>query len=184
MSTLVRLTLDEYYRMIDAGVFNHHRRMELIRGELREMSPIGNPHRNAVNLLNEWAVDCTVGLRDRLSVQVQNPIRLPEQQSVPEPDISWIARESLKSSAPSADIVFLVIEVADSTLAGDRGEKADLYAEAGIPDYWIVNLVDEQIEVHRDPLGGRYQTRHVCRAGDELRPLLFPECALEVGRVL
>lgn len=183
MSTLVRLTLGEYYRMIDAAIFNDDRRMELIHGELREMSPIRDPHRTAVNLLTEWAVDGTVGLRDRLVVQVQNPIRLPDQQSVPQPDISWIARESSGSSAPSADTVFLVIEVADSTLAGDRGEKADLYAEAGIADYWIVNLVDDQIEVHRDPAGGRYQTRFVCRAGDELRPLLFPDCVLQVGKL-
>ncbi|HEX7379656.1 MAG TPA: Uma2 family endonuclease [Pirellulales bacterium] len=92
MSTLVRLTLDEYDRLLDAAVFKHDRRMELIRGELREMSPIGDQHRIVVNLLNEWAMDGTVGLRDRLMVQVQNPIRLPAQRSAPQPDMTNFAR--------------------------------------------------------------------------------------------
>lgn len=72
------------------------------------------------------------------------------------------------------DEVFLVIEVADSSLDGDRGEKAQLYAEAEIPDYWIVNLIDCCVEVRRDPQGGHCQTLTTHRAGEEIRPLLFP----------
>ena len=103
MSTIARLTFDEYERMIDAAVFNRDRRLELIHGELWEMSPVGDYHRNIVNLLTEWAVDSTARLRQKLAVQVQSAIRLPAQQSAPQPDISWISRQSSISSPPTGD---------------------------------------------------------------------------------
>ncbi|HQU42791.1 MAG: hypothetical protein B7Z73_09605 [Planctomycetia bacterium 21-64-5] len=181
MSTLARLTLPEYYRMIDAAVFDRERRIELIHGELREMSPIGDPHRDAVNALTEWAVDGTVAHRKKLIVQVQNPIRLPAQQSAPQPDMSWISRARASSAPSIGDAVFLVIEVAETTLDFDRGEKAELYAEAGIPDYWIVNLVDDCIEMLRDPRDGAYRSKSVFQSGQELRPLLFDDCPLQVN---
>ncbi|HVX14771.1 MAG TPA: Uma2 family endonuclease [Pirellulales bacterium] len=180
MSTQARFTLDEYDRMIDAAVFDPDRRIELIFGELREMSPIGDRHRHAVNaLMNQWVMaQSTPDLRQRMIVQVQSPIRLPRQQSAPQPDMSWIGHDA---TPLGGDEVFLVIEVAESTLDFDRGEKAELYAAADIPDYWIVNLIDNCVEVHRDPQDGRYQSLQTYHAGDELRPLLFPECLLRVG---
>ena len=81
MSTQTRFTLDEFDRMIDAAVFNPDRRIELLFGELLEMSPIGERHRRVIVLLTEWAGDATAQLRDRLGVQVQNPLRLPAEQS-------------------------------------------------------------------------------------------------------
>ena len=182
MSTITRLTLDEFDRMIDASVFNRERRIELIHGELRDMSPIGDRHRDAVNVLNnDWAMVLSISphVRSRLLVQVQSPIRLPRQQSAPQPDMSWIAR--VDSMRGDGDEVFLVIEVADSTLDYDRGEKADLYAEAGIPDYWIINLVDDCVEVCREPKDGRYQSRIVLQVDDQVRPLLFPDCPLKLN---
>ena len=184
MSTMARLSLAEYDRMVDAAVFSGNRRLELIHGELRDMSPIGDHHRHVVNLLMEWAADQTAARRDRLIVQVQNPIRLPAQESAPQPDMSWISRESSRLSPPAGDEVFLVIEVADSTLNDDRGEKAALYAEADIPEYWIVNLIDGWIEVHRGPQSGSYQSRSVVRAGEEVRPLLFADCVLQISSLL
>lgn len=87
MSTIARLTLDEYYRMVDAAVFDADRRIELIHGELRETSPIGDRHRDAVNALtNDWAMaQSTAELRARVTVQMQSPIRLPSQQSAHNP---------------------------------------------------------------------------------------------------
>jgi Uma2 family endonuclease len=183
MSTIARLTLDEYYRMVDAAVFEHDRRIELIHGELREMSPIGDGHREAVNALtNDWVMaQSTAELRARLTVQIQSPIRLPAQQSAPQPDMSWIARRPPAAPLGGADEVFLVIEVAETSLDTDRGEKAQLYAEAEIPEYWIVNLIDNCLEVHRDPKGGHYQSLSTHHVGDEVRPLLFSDCVLKVG---
>ncbi|MGH7137827.1 MAG: Uma2 family endonuclease [Pirellulales bacterium] len=182
MSTIARLTLDEYDRMIARAVFERDRRIELIHGELREMSPIGDPHRDAVNVLtNDWfAAQSTADFRARVTVQVQSPIRLPAQASSPIPDMSWIAKGTAGAGPGGEDEVFLVIEVADSSLDGDRGEKAELYAEAEIPDYWIVNLVDGCVEVRRDPRGGRYQSLRTHLAGDEIRPLLFPDYPLQI----
>ena len=183
MSTTARLTLDEYDRMIERGVFERDRRLELIYGELREMSPIGDPHRDAVNALtNDWfVVQSTAGFRAKVTVQIQSPIRLPAQSSSPYPDMSWIAKRVADTDSRGPDEVFLVIEVADSSLEDDRGEKAQLYADAKIPDYWIVNLVDRCVEVYRDAKGGRYQSRTTHYPGAKIRPLLFPDCPLLCG---
>lgn len=181
MSTLARFTLDEYDRMLDAAVFAPDRRIELIFGALHEMSPVGPRHRRMMVLLSEWANDITAALRHRLAVQVQSPLRLRRQSSGPIPDMSWIDRQSLESAAHEQDKVYLVIEVADSTLAFDRGPKSKLYAKAGIADYWIVNLVDDCAEVRRNPTRANYQTITTHYADDEIRPLLFPDCPLNVG---
>ncbi|HET6882899.1 MAG TPA: Uma2 family endonuclease [Pirellulales bacterium] len=181
MSTVARFTLEEFDRMVDAAVFNPDRRIELIFGALHEMSPVGPRHRRIVVLLTEWANDLTAGLRDRLAVQVQSPLRLQAQSSGPIPDMSWIDRQCLDATVLAQDKVLLVIEVADSTLPLDRGRKSKLYAKAGVPDYWIVNLVDNCVEVRRDPKGTRYQTITTHSAGEEIRPLLFPECPLRIG---
>jgi Uma2 family endonuclease len=183
MSTIPHLTLDEYDRMVEAAVFNRDRRIELIHGELREMSPIGDAHQDAVDaLVNDWVmVQSTAELRARMTVRVQSPIRLPRQQSSPYPDMSWITKRPSADTQGRADEVLLVIEVADSSLEYDRGEKAELYAEAEVPDYWIVNLIDDSLEVRRDPKSGQYQSLMTYYAGDEARPLLFPECPLRVG---
>lgn len=177
MSTIARLTLDEYDRMIERGVLEHERRIELIRGELREMSPIGDPHRDAVNVLtNDWVMaQSTADLRARTTIQIQSPIRLGALQSSPHPDMSWIAKRPTGAVAGGADEVFLVIEVADSSLDDDRREKAQLYAEAKIPEYWIINLVDRCVEVYQEPKGGHYQSLITYLSGDEIRPLLFPD---------
>lgn len=182
MSTIARLTLDEYDRLIEGGVLEHERRIELIHGELREMSPIGDPHRDAVNVLtNDWVMaQSTAELRARITIQIQSPIRLSAQQSSPHPDMSWIARRPASAAHRRADEVFLVIEVADSSLDDDRGEKAQLYAEAEIPDYWIVNLVDRCVEVYRVPKGGHYQSLATYSSDDEISPLGFPELPLSV----
>lgn len=183
MSTIARLTLDEYDRMIKRAVFERDRRIELIYGELREMSPIGDRHRDAVNALtNDWIMaQNTADFRARVTVQVQGPIRLPAQASSPIPDMSWIAKQATGAVSDGADEVFLVIEVSDSSLDDDRGTKAQLYAEAEIPDYWIVNLVDDCVEVHRDPKGGHYRSLTTYHSGDEIRPLLFPDFSLQVS---
>jgi Uma2 family endonuclease len=175
MSTIARLTLDEYDRMIKWAVFERDRRIELIYGELREMSPIGDPHRDAVNVLtNDWVMaQNTADFRAEVTVRVQGPIRLPAQASSPIRAASAVSE--------GADEIFLVIEVSDSSLDDDRGTKAQLYAEAEIPDYWTVNLVDHCVEVRRDPKGGHYRSLATYHGGDEIRPLLFSDFPLRLN---
>jgi Uma2 family endonuclease len=182
MSTIARLTIDQYDRMIAGGVFEtgpHRQRIELIAGELREMSPIGPQHENAVVVLTKWSVKSAP--EDRVSVRVQLSIEIPEHDCAPEPDIAWVKERRYSHRRPSAADALLIIEVADSSLEYDRGEKASLYAAAGIEDYWIVNIAGECVEVYRQPTGGRYRQRQTFEGPTEVRPVAFPQLALPVG---
>jgi Uma2 family endonuclease len=178
MSTIAHLTLAQYDRTIEAGVFDRRERLrlEFIRGEIREMNPIGSLHEVVVDRLTEWSVRRLP--KGKAWVRVQNSIGLPDLGSAPEPDIAWVARRDYTGGRPTAEDVFLLIEVADASLAYDTGEKAELYAAAGIADYWVVNVAERSIEVRRDPANGRYRSLQTFSGSDEVRPLCLPEVAL------
>jgi Uma2 family endonuclease len=181
MSTIARLSLGQYERMIEAGVFDstEPQHIELIHGELREMTPIGSSHLSAMDaLLNHWAV--RLPPPKGVLLRIQSPLGFAMQQSAPEPDMAWIAERDYSQRRPGANDVFLLIEIAESSLAYDRGEKSDLYAAAGIKDYWIVNLLNKCVEVRREPRDGRYQSVESFAAGAEVAPLAFPELTLPV----
>lgn len=178
MSTIARISLDQYERMIAAGVFepresNH---IELIRGELREKSPIGPDHDDAVDFLNEWSGRSK---QANVRVRIKSMVALPEVKSAREPDVAWLTRK-LSGRRPRAANVLLIIEVARRSLQIDRGEKARLYANAGIRDYWVVNLPDRCVEVYREPLRTRYQSLTTYARGERVRLLAFPDVALDV----
>jgi len=178
MSTIARLSLAQYDRMIEHGVFDEEkqRRIEFIRGEIREMNPIGSMHEVVLDRLTEWSFE---NLPKRaVWVRVQNSIGFAEFESAPEPDMAWVARRDYSEGRPAAADVLLVVEVAETSLSYDTGEKADLYAAAGIADYWVVNIPDRSIEVRRDPSGGRYRSLETFTGDDEVRPLAAPEIAL------
>jgi len=178
VSTIARLSLADYDRMIEAGVFDQgrRRRLEFIRGEIREMSPIGSQHGEVVNRLTEWSYENLP--RGKARVRVQDSIGLLSLESALEPDIAWVAPRDYSDGRPTAEDVLLVIEVAETSLEYDAGEKADLYAAAGIADYWVVNLSDRSIEVRRDPAGGRYRSLRTSSGDEEIRSLAVPEAAL------
>lgn len=181
MSTALRLTLDEYDRMIEQGVFDEtrDRRIELINGELREMSPPGPSHEDVIDLLTDWSTASAP--RDRVRVRVQNSIGIPPSDSAPQPDVAWVERKSYRRRRPLPAEVLLLIEVADSSLADDRFVKGPLYAAAGIAEYWIANLPGRCIEVHRNPAGGKYNDVRSCAIDDAISPLAFPELKLPVA---
>lgn len=116
MSTIAHLTLADYDRMIEVGVFDRReqRRLEFIRGEIREMAPIGSMHEQIVDLLNVWSFENVS--KDRIRVRVQNSIGLPTLQSAPEPDLAWVVQRDYSGGRPSTEDVLLVIEVSDSSL--------------------------------------------------------------------
>lgn len=178
MSTIAHLTLAEYDRMVACGVFDRSpgRRLEFIRGEIREMTPIGSEHEVLVDRLTEWSFQAVP--RGRVWVRVQNSIGLPALESAPEPDLAWVVRRDYTRGRPSSSDVLLVIEVSETSLSYDQGDKADLYAGAGIADYWVVNIPDRAVEVRRDPRSGRYQNLQVYRGDDVIRPLALPEATL------
>src|SRR5688572_15390783 len=150
-----RWTRQEYYRMADAGLF-HDRRVELIEGEVVDMPPQKNAHYTAI-LLVQRALEKAFGTNH--TVRVQGPLDLGER-SQPEPDLA-VVPGSPRDYQDHPKTALLVVEVSDTTLAFDRERKAKLFAKAGIPEFWIINLVDRVVEVYRTPsleLGGsRYK---------------------------
>lgn len=181
MSTDLRVTIEQYDLMVGSGAFDgeHRQRVELIRGEIRPMSPIGSLHEVLVDWLNEWSV--LTAPRRKVRVRVQNSIGLPSLESAPEPDIAWVTRRNYAARRPQADDVLLVIEVADTSLRYDLGEKADLYAEAGIRDYWVVDANNRRVTVFRDPRNGRYQSQEIFAPDAAIASLAFPKATLDVS---
>jgi Uma2 family endonuclease len=182
MSTTAHISLAQYELMAQHGVFDgrHHQRVELIRGEIREMNPIGVEHAMVVNYLTDWSIRSLPA--ERVWVSIQNPIRAPQLESAPEPDVAWVERKNY-TGHPLPEEVFLLIEVADSTLNYDRGEKADLYAEARIADYWVVDCAGKCVEVMRNPSDGKYRDVTVYHDDDPVRPLHFPAIALQPSQL-
>ena len=168
--------------MIAAGAFGPiRRRLELVQGEIREMNSMGSLHEVIVDKLNEWSIK---HLPSGLAwVRVQNSIGLPELDSAPEPDIAWVARRDYSKARPVAADVLLVIEVAESSLKYDRGEKADLYATAGIRDYWLVNLVNRTLEIRREPAGRQYGQLTTLHGDQSVSPLAAAEISLAPDRL-
>jgi Uma2 family endonuclease len=178
MSSVAHLSLNDYDRMIESGVFDgaRRRRLEFIYGEIREMAPIGPSHEEVVARLNEWSIlNLPV---EKIRIRVQSSIGLPELESAPQPDIAWVKRRDYSKGRPVAADVLLIIEVAESSWEYDCGEKADLYAAAGISEYWVVNLNDRTVEVRREPSGGRYRSLQTYSGDQEIRPLASSETAL------
>jgi Uma2 family endonuclease len=175
-------TVDDYHRMVDAGILDENDRVELIRGEIVRMAPIGSRHAGCVAALNQWLVTALVG---RAILWPQNPVTLPPY-SEPEPDIMLVAPRDdfYRSGHPRAHNVLLLVEVADTTIRYDRRVKVPLYAEESIREVWIVDLAGEAIHVYRDPHEGTY--RHVERLGRDasIAPEAFPDVALSVASIL
>lgn len=169
--------------MIDQGVFTerHDQQFELICGEIREVTPPNPPHEDAVDLLNYWSIDNAP--RDEVRVRIQNSLGIAELDSVTEPDVAWMKARSYRKRRPRPSDVLLLIEVAESNLSYDRGEKLELYAASRIKDYWIVNLPDLCIEVHRKPHRGAYRETTTYQVGGSVSPLTFPAITLDVSYV-
>ncbi len=183
-----RLKLAEYHWMIEQGFFRADERVELIQGVLHQMSPEGPRHTAAIDRLLDFFY---AALGDRVQVRVKHPIWLTDSNSEPEPDLVLAKRreDTYSERHPVAAEVFLVVEVAASSLEEDRHVKIPLYAAAGIVEYWIVNLRDNLIEVYREPTspdeGAPYYHQHLrFSAQDSVNPAQFPDCAISVKDLL
>jgi Uma2 family endonuclease len=170
------LTRAEYEALVKRGVLEDAR-VELLYGRLVSMSPIGGPHVYGVTRLSKLLIQA---LRERGNVHVQAPFAAPDE-SEPQLDVAIVPPGDYLDAPPSE--AFLIVEVADSSLARDRA-KAALYAAAGVTEYWIMNLQDAAIEVHRDPGPAAYGqvTRHA--RGESLRLVAFPDVEIPVSEVL
>jgi Uma2 family endonuclease len=185
MSTKVNqhlFTIDEYHKMIDAGVFSEDYRVELINGIIIEMNPIGKKHSGSVNRLNNIF---NKRLLDEAIVSVQNPIIL-NNNTEPIPDIILLRprNDFYTNSHPKPDDAFLIIEVADTSLNYDRDAKIPQYADSLIIEVWIRNLVDDLLEVYREPENGKYKNIVFMHRGQTISPLSFPHLILTIDEIL
>lgn len=177
-----RFTADEYHRMGEVGILTEDDRVELIDGEIVEMTPIGAAHARCVMFLNEVFVRRLAG---RAVVSPQNSIRLG-RHTEPQPDVILL-RPPLDRYAhriPEPGDALLVIEVADTSQVRDRQVKLPRYAAAGIPEVWIVDLDAGTVEVYRAPAPTSYTESRRLARGQDLASAAFPDVILAVGDIL
>jgi Uma2 family endonuclease len=175
-------TVYDYHKMGDAGILRHDDRVELIRGEIVEMSPINPRHNGTINRANRALVSI-VG--NAAVVGVQGSIRLNEY-SEPQPDFCLLrSRDDFYTTtyATPKDIL-LIIEVSDTSLNYDRKVKMQLYAETGVPEYWISDLQADRVVTYCDPAGVTYQTVREFHRGAHLTPQQLPDCRIPVESLL
>jgi len=177
-----RFTVDDYYRMGEVGILPHDARVELVNGDAIELPPIGSRQNGTVAGLDEMLHE---QLGRHVTIGVRGPLIL-RPYSVPQPDVLVLRRRNdfYASANPTAEDVLLLIEVSGSTLAYDRDTKGPMYAQAGIPEYWIVNLVDLTLLVHREPVDGVYRSVTVLVQGDTVQPLAFPDVSIAVAEIV
>jgi Uma2 family endonuclease len=177
-----RFTVDEYEQMGRAGILGEDDRVELIDGEIIQMSPIGSRHAGTVAKL---AARFGTTLSTSAIVWVQNPIRL-EDYAEPQPDIALLQpREDFYTrSHPRPADVLLIVEVAETSIRYDRGAKMRQYARAGIADLWVADFEGECVWVYREPMGDSYRVVRRVRRGQRIAPLAFPELSISVDDLL
>jgi Uma2 family endonuclease len=174
-------TVAEYDRMIEVGILTEDERIELIEGVIVEMSPIGRRHASYVKRLITL-LSRRIG--DEVQLDIQNPIHLSDY-SEPQPDalLLKLRGDYYIEALPSPADVLLVIEVADTSLDYDRNVKVPLYARAGIPEVWVINLAAETVEVYTQPGDPTYQRVQTRKKGDVLTPTTLPDVTLSVDQL-
>jgi Uma2 family endonuclease len=176
-----KFTLDQYHQMIAAGILDDAP-IELLHGELVQMSPEGEPHAYYRTDAKNYLIQL---LGDRILLREGAPITLPTTQSEPEPDIAIVqplGREYLQHH-PYPENIFWVIEYSNTSLTKDLQVKTKTYATAGIPEYWVINLRTMELIVMRDPENGDYRSQLTLTSGT-LHPIAFPEINIDVTRLL
>jgi len=155
MSTSAKLTAAEFDSMVDRGAFDSigPKKIELVRGELRIMNPAGPLHGDYINYLTRWSTNQTN--EHDATISVQNGFVCAENR--PEPDILWLKPRRYGRTRPTAKDVLLLSEVADSSLTTDLREKADIYAESGVAEYWVVDIPGSRLHMMCDSNGSSYR---------------------------
>ena len=177
-----RFTVDEYHRMAETAILHEDDRVELLDGQIVQMTPIGLRHAASVTGLTELLAPLASG---QATLRIQNPLTLFEDQE-PQPDVALVRyrADRYRTGHPRAADTLLVIEVADTSVESDRQRKIPLYARAGIPEAWLVNLPEDAIEIYREPTAGAYTTLRTARRGETVSPLAFPGLMLRVDDIL
>lgn len=164
--------------MAETGVLAPDARVELLNGEIIDMSPIGPFHGSITAVLAELF---TATSKSRWHTRAQNSLRL-DDHSEPQPDVLLVKRkaDNYRHEHPAPEDVFLLIEVSDTTLSTDQNEKLPAYGRAGIPEVWIVNLNEETVEVYREPHFTGYGSSTILRSGNSASPAAFPDVTVNL----
>ena len=174
-----RFTVDEYHRMAEAGILREDERVELLDGDVVEMSPAGDRHIEAVNRCAEAFAALLVARRVRFSTQ--NPARLGDHDE-PQPDFALVRPGAV--GAPRRGELLLAVEVSDSSVADDRRDKVPLYARAGVPETWLLNVQKGELQVHREPAPAGYGRIFTLRPEQQVACEAFPDVVLQVADLL
>lgn len=177
---IAKWTLEEYHRLVDSGMLEN-KRVELLKGEIVEMPPEGEPH---AYFSDESGESLTQLLGKRAKVRQAKPITLPDH-SEPEPDIAVVQRlgREYLHHHPYPENIFWIIEYSDSSLSKDLEIKTKVYAEVDIPEYWVVNLKTQTLIVFREPCSGQYTSRQDYTSGS-ITPLAFPDLSIKVSTII
>ncbi len=179
MSTIfAKITGPEFDSMVDRGAFDclEGKKVELIRGELRFMNPAGPIHDDYIDYLTRWShKSATEGIAN---IRVQCGFVCDDNR--PEPDVLWIQPRRYGRIRPTARDVMLLIEVSDSSLSSDLREKADIYAEAGVQEYWVVDIPSSRIHVLSKSDGKSYRKIEIAVAPQFLSPTCLPSAKLDL----
>ncbi len=177
-----KFTVEQYHQMATNGIFAPSDRLELINGEIIEMSPIGIRHascvRRSINLFAKKLGDLAI-------IDAQDPIKLNDL-SEPQPDIAVLRpRADFYATAhPQPQDILLLIEVADTTINSDRAVKVPLYASNGISELWLIDLNNQIIEVYYEPIGDRYRYMQLFQTGQTIHLQAFPHISLDINEIL
>lgn len=171
-------TVKEYHLMSETGILSETDRVELIEGEIIQMAAIGTRHATAVRRLNRLFHRLP---EDTVIVDVQNPVQLSERTE-PQPDVVLLRfrDDDYQTAHPVPSEVLLLVEVADSTVDNDRDVKIPIYARSHIPEVWLVNLVENCLEVYRQPTPDGYSLILKLYSGQEIAPIAFPDFTVSV----
>jgi len=175
-------TVEEYHRMAEAGIFDEDERVELLEGKIIYKNKIGTVHRSAVGRINYLFQDL---LENRAWISIKNPIQL-DNYSEPEADIVVVKIDSLDYADhhPTPDEVYLVIEVADTTFKKDCEIKGKAYAAVGIIDYWVLDIINRQLHVFREPDENGYKSEVLFKENDIVSPLIFSDLNINILEML
>ena len=181
-STKVRLwTVDEYHRLIETGILTTDEKVELLEGQIIQMSPQRPPHAATIQCASDYLRDL---LSLRATIRVQLPITLLPN-SEPEPDIAVVHVDYHKyfDHHPAPDEIFLLVEVAKTTLKSDRIAKASTYAKAKIPEYWVLDVQERQVHVFRDPVGEAYKQETTLNKDTTISTIAFADINVSLNQL-
>ncbi len=176
-----KFTIEQYHKMAEVGILHEEDRVELIKGEIIEMSPIGVKHAATVNRLNQLLQQ---KLGQRIIVSIQNPIKLTDT-SEPQPDVTLLKsrHDFYETKIPTPEDIFLQVEVADKSLNYDRDVKIPLYAENKVMEVWLIDINNQSIRVYRQPQNNSYQDIHIVTKGQNIYPQAFPDTIITLDEI-